>query len=69
VSIKYVERLIAARPDPSVGRVDDSSDNAESINGLYKAEVIQRRGPWCNLEVVESATLECVDRFSKPTSA
>jgi transposase InsO family protein len=48
VSIKYTERLAEAGIEPSVGSVGDSYDNAlaETINGLYKAEVIHRRGPW-----------------------
>ena len=48
VSIKYTERLTEAGIDPSVGSVGDSYDNAlaETVNGLYKAEVIWRRGPW-----------------------
>jgi putative transposase len=51
--------------EPSVGRVGGSCDNAlaETINGLYKAEVIWRRGPWQNIEQVEFATLEWVDWF------
>ena len=50
----------------SVGSVGDSYDNAlaETINGLYKAEVIHRRGPWRSFEAVEFATLECVDWFN-----
>lgn len=65
VSIKYTERLQAAGIEPSVGSVGDSYDNAlaESINGLYKAELIHRRGPWRSLEAVEFATLEWVDWF------
>ena len=52
--------------EPSVGSVGDSYDNAlaETINGLYKAEVIHRRGPWRNFEAVEFATLEWVDWFN-----
>ena len=48
LSIKYTERLSEAGIEPSVGSVGDSYDNAlaETINGLYKAEVIHRRGPW-----------------------
>jgi hypothetical protein len=48
VSIKYTERLLEAGVEPSVGSVGDSYDNAlaETINGLYKAEIIHRRGPW-----------------------
>ena len=66
VSIKYTERLIAAGIEPSVGSVGDSYDNAlaETINGLYKAEVIRRRGPWRAIEAVEFATLEWVDWFN-----
>jgi len=58
VSIKYSERLAEAGIKPSVGSVGDSYDNAlaETINGLYKAEVIHRRGPWRSLEAVEFAT-------------
>ena len=52
--------------EPSVGSVGDSFDNAlaETINGLYKAEVIHRRGPWRSFEAVEFATLEWVDWFN-----
>jgi transposase InsO family protein len=60
VSIKYTERLAEAGIEPSVGSVGDSYDNAlaETINGLYKAEVIHGRGPWRSFEAVEFATLE-----------
>jgi putative transposase len=66
VSIKYTERLAEAGIEPSVGSVGDSYDNAlaETINGLYKAEVIHRRGSWRNFEAVEFATLEWVDWFN-----
>ena len=66
VSIKYTERLADAGLVPSVGSVGDSYDNAlaETINGLYKAEVIHRRGPWRSMEAVEFATLEWVDWFN-----
>src|SRR3954452_3772708 len=52
--------------EPSVGSVGDSFDTAlaETINGLYKAEVIHRRGPWRSFEAVEFATLEWVDWFN-----
>ena len=52
--------------EPSVGSVGDSYDNAlaETINGLYKAEVIHRCGPWRSFEAVEFATLEWVDWFN-----
>jgi transposase InsO family protein len=66
VSIKYTERLLAAGIEPSVGSVGDSYDNAlaETVNGLYKTEVIRRRGPWKSLEAVELAPLEWVDWFT-----
>ena len=66
VSIKYTERLAEAGIEPSVGSVGDSYDNAlaETINGLYKAEVIHRRGPWRSFEAVEFATLEWVELFN-----
>ena len=66
VSIRYTERLAEAGIEPSVGSVGDSYDNAlaESINALYKAEVIHCRGPWRNIEAVEFATLEWVDWFN-----
>lgn len=66
VSIKDTERLAAAGVEPSVGSVGDSYDNAlaETINGLYKAEVIWRRGPWRSLEAVEYAPLDWVDWFN-----
>jgi putative transposase len=66
VSIKYTERLKEAGVEPSVGSVGDSYDNAlaETINGLYKAELIHRRGPWRSFDSVELATLEWVDWFN-----
>jgi len=66
LSIRYTERLAEADIDSSVGSVGDSYDNAlaETINGLYKTEVIRRRGPWKNIEDVEYATLEWVDWFN-----
>ena len=66
VSIRYTERLAEAGIEPSVGSVGDSYDNAlaESINGLYKTEVIRKRGPWRSLELVEFATLEWVEWFN-----
>ncbi len=66
VSIRYTERLANAGIEPSVGSVGDSYDNAlaETIFGLYKTEVIRKRGPWRNLEEVEFATLEWVDWFN-----
>jgi putative transposase len=66
LSIRYGERLADSGIEPSVGSTGDSYDNAlaESINGLYKAEVIHRRGPWRRVEDVEFATLEWVDWFN-----
>jgi len=66
LSICYTERLAEAGIEPSVGSVGDSYDNAlaESVIGLYKTEVIRRRGPWRHLEAVEFATLEWVDWFN-----
>lgn len=66
LSIRYSERLAEARAQPSVGTVGDSYDNAlaETVIGLYKAELIHRRGPWRGLEDVEYATLEWVDWFN-----
>ena len=66
VSIRYTERLAEAGIEPSVGSRGDSYDNAlaETINGLYKAEVIHRRGPWKNVQAVELATLEWVCWFN-----
>lgn len=66
VSIRYSERLAEARIEPSVGSIGDSFDNAlaETINGLYKAELIHRRGPWKTREAVELATLEWVSWFN-----
>ena len=66
VAIRYTERLLEAGIEPSVGSVGDSYDNAlaETINGLFKTEVIRRRGPWRNMEAVEFATLEWVDLYN-----
>jgi putative transposase len=63
LSIKHNERLAEAKIAPSVGSAGESDDNAltETINGLFKAEVIHRRGPWRNLEAVECAALERSD--------
>jgi transposase InsO family protein len=66
VSIRYTERLAQAGIEPSVGSRGDSYDNAlaETINGLYKAELIHRRGPWKTKESLELATLEWVHWFN-----
>jgi len=66
VAIRYTERLAEAGIRPSVGSVGDSYDNAlaETVIGLFKTEVIHRRGPWRSFEAVEFATLEWVDWFN-----
>ena len=66
LSIRYSERLAEAGIESSVGSKGDSYDNAlaETINGLYKAEVIHRRGPWKTKQAVELATLEWVAWFN-----
>ncbi len=66
VSIRHTERLAEAGIETSVGSVGDSYDNAlaESVIGLFKTEVIRRRGPWRSLEGVEFAALEWVDWFN-----
>jgi len=67
LSIRYTERLAEAGIEPSVGSRGDSYDNAlaETVIGLFKTEIIEKRGPWRNLEAVEFATLEWVDWFNK----
>lgn len=67
VSIRYTERLAEAGIEPSVGSKGDSYDNAlaETINGLYKAELIYRRAPWKTREAVEFATLQWVAWFNQ----
>jgi putative transposase len=66
VSIRYTERLAEAGIEPSVGSAGDAYDNAmaETINGLYKTEVINNRAPWKTRESVELATLEWVAWFN-----
>ncbi len=66
LSISYTERLVKAGIEPSVGSVGDSYDNAlaETINGLFKTEIIRAQGPWRNIEEVEFATLAWVDWFN-----
>ena len=66
LSIRYTERLAEVGIESSVGSTGDSYDNAlaETINGLYKTEVIRRRGPWRSIDDVEYATLEWVDWFN-----
>jgi putative transposase len=65
-SFAFTQRLIDAGADPSIGSVGDAYDNAlaESAIGLYKAEVINQRGPWKTLDEVEFATLEWVDWYN-----
>jgi putative transposase len=66
-AIRYTERLTEASIAPSVGSVGDSYDNAlaETMIGLYKAELIHHRGPWKGIDDVEYATLEWVDWFNQ----
>jgi putative transposase len=66
LSIRYSERLAEAGAVASVGSKGDSYDNAlaETINGLFKTEVIRKRGPWRSIDDVEFATLEWVDWFN-----
>ena len=66
VAIRYTQRLLEAGIEPSVGSVGDSYDNAlaETVIGLFKTEVIRRRGPWRGTEAVEFATLEWVDWYN-----
>lgn len=65
-SLALSERLAASGIRPSVGAVGSSFDNAlaETINGLYKTELIKKRGPWRNVDQVELATAEWVDWFN-----
>ena len=66
LAIRYAERLAEAGAVTSVGSRGDSFDNAlaETIIGLYKIELIRRRGPWKGLDEVEYATLEWIDWFN-----
>jgi transposase InsO family protein len=66
LSIRYTERLAEAGIEPSLGSVGDSYDNAlaETINGLYKTELVHRQGPWRNMQDLEMATLGWVDWFN-----
>ena len=67
LAIRYTERLADAEAVNSVGSKGDSYDNAlaESVNALYKAELIHRRGPWRSVEQVELATAEWVDWWNR----
>jgi putative transposase len=66
LAMRYTERLADAGIEPSVGSRGDSYDNAlaESVIGLYKTELIQRKGPWRTIDAVEFATLAWVDWFN-----
>lgn len=65
-SIRYTDRLVEAGAKPSVGSVGDSYDNAlaESVNGLYKTELVHRKGPWRTADDLELATFEWVDWYN-----
>lgn len=67
LSIRYGERLREAGIEPSVGNVGDSYDNAmaETINGLYKAELVHKQGPWKTVETLEWETLNWVSWFNQ----
>lgn len=67
LSIRYGERLREAGIEPSVGNVGDSYDNAmaETINGLYKAELVHKQGPWKTVEALEWETLNWVTWFNQ----
>ena len=66
LSIRYTERLAEAGLQSTVGSLGDSYDNslADTINGLYKTELIHKRGPWRTADEMEYATLEWVDWFN-----
>ncbi len=66
-SVRYRERLAEIGAVPAIGTVGDSYDNAlaETVNGLYKTELIRRRGPWRTVDEVELATLGWVDWFNR----
>ena len=66
VAVSYSERLAEIGAQPSIGSIGDSYDNAlaESVNGLYKTELIRRQGPWRNVDHVELATLAYVEWFN-----
>jgi len=66
LSMRYTDRLADGGIAPSVGSRGDSYDNAlaESVIGLFKTDVIRRRGPWRHLEAVEFATLDWVNGFN-----
>ena len=67
VSVAYTERLAEIHASPSIGSIGDSYDNAlaETVNGLYKTELIRRQGPWRHADHVELATLSYIDWFNQ----
>jgi len=67
LSIRYSERLSEAGVEPSVGSTGDSYDNAmaETINGLYKTELVRKKGPWKSIEALELETLNWVTWFNR----
>ena len=67
VSIRYSERLLQAEVEPSVGSTGDSYDNAlaETINGLYKTELVRKKGSWKTVEALERETLNWVHWFNQ----
>ena len=62
LAVVYTDRIVELGAKPSTGTIGDSFDNAmaEAVNGLYKTELIRRRGPWRTVDQVELATLEYV---------
>ena len=66
LSIRYTEYLAENGIQASVGTTGDAYDNAmaESVIGLFKTEVVRRKGPWRNMEMVEFATLDWVDWYN-----
>jgi len=66
LSIRTTERLAKAGMEPSVGSVGDPYDKAlaETLNGLYKTELVHRQGPWRNMQGLKMATLRWIDWFN-----
>jgi transposase InsO family protein len=67
LSMPYTDRLTEVGIEPwavAVGAIRMTTALAESVIGLFKTEVIQRKGPWRHLEAVEFATLPWVDWFN-----
>jgi putative transposase len=65
-SFAFTQRLIDAGADPSIGSIGDGYDNAlaETTIGLYKTELVNRKGPWKTIDQLELATLEWVDWYN-----